>query len=62
MADKVKFKFFDSILDRQNIFVDNMVILFRVFEFSACMCTEVTYTIYLFKKDGTPVIITGISL
>ena len=62
MADKMKFKFFDSILDCQNLFVDHMVILFRVFELSACMCTKVTYTIYLFKKDGNPVIITGIGL
>ena len=56
----MKFKLFDSILDRQDLFVDHVVILFRVFELSACMRTEVTYTIYLFKKDGTPVITTGI--
>ena len=58
----MKFKLFDSIFDRENLFVDHMIILFRVFELSACMCIEVTYAIDLFKKDGTPVIITGISL
>ena len=58
----MKFKLFDSILDRQNLFVDHMVILFRVFELSAYMCTEVTDTIYFFKKNGTLVIITGIGM
>ena len=62
MADQMEFKLFDSILDCKNLFVYHMLIIFRVFELPACMCTEVTYTIYLFKKDGTPVIITGIGL
>ena len=54
--------FFNSILDCQNLFVDHMVVLFRVFELSACMCTEMTHAIDVFEKNGTPVVITGISL
>ena len=55
-------KFCNSILDCQNLFVDHMVVLFRVFELSACMCTEMTHTIDFFEKNGTPVIIADISL
>ena len=62
VADEMKFEFFNSILDCQNLFVDHMVVLFRVFELSACMCTEMTYAIAFFEKNGAPVIIAGISL
>ena len=62
MADKMEFKFFNTILNCQNLFVDHMVILFRVFELSARMCAKMTYAINVFEKDGTPIIITGISL
>ena len=62
VADQMKFEFFNAILDCQNLFVDHMVILFRFFELSACMCTETTNAIYFFKKNGTLVIIAGICL
>ena len=62
VAGEMKFKFFDSILDYQNLFVDHMVVLFRVFELFACMCTEMTHAMDIFKKNGTPIIITSISL
>ena len=58
----MKFKFFNSILDCQDFFVDHIVVFFRVFELSACMCTEMTHAIDFFEKNGTPVIITGINL
>ena len=56
MVDYMKFKFFDSILDRQNLFVNHMII----FELSACMCTEMSHVIYFFKKNNTPIIITSV--
>ncbi|KAH9752199.1 hypothetical protein KPL71_014610 [Citrus sinensis] len=62
VADEMEFKFFNSILDCQNLFVDHMVVLFRVFELSACMGTEMTHAIDVFKENGTPIIIAGISL
>ena len=58
----MKFEFFNAILDCQNLFVDHMVVLFKVFELSACMCTEMLHAIDFFEKNGTPVIIAGISL
>ena len=62
MADKMEFKFFNAILNCQNLFVDHMVVLFRVFELSACMCTEMTHAINVFEENGTLIIIAGISL
>ena len=62
MADEMEFKFLNSIFDCQNLFVDHMVVLFRVFELSACMCTEMTHAINIFKENGTSIIIAGISL
>ena len=62
MADEMEFKFLNSIFDCQNLFVDQMVVLLRVFEPSACMCTEMTHAIDVFEKNGTPIIIAGISL
>ena len=58
----MKFKLFDPILYRQNLFVDHMVVLFRVFELSTCIGTEMVQAIYPFEENGTLVIITGIYL
>ena len=62
MANEMKLKYFDFIFDCQNFFIDHMVILFSFFELSACMRTEMRHAIYFFKKNGTSVIIVGISL
>ena len=62
MADKMELKFFNAILNCQNLFVDHMVVLFRVFELSTCMSTEMTHAIDVFEENGTPIIIVGISL
>ena len=62
VADEMKFEFFNFILDCQNLFVHYMVVLFKVFELSACMCTKMTYAIDFLEKNGTPIIIAGISL
>ena len=54
MADKMEFKFFNTILNCQNLFVDHMVVLFRAF--------EMTHAIDVFKENGTPIIIASINL
>ena len=40
VVDEMEFKFLNSIFDCQNLFVDHMVVLFRVFELSTCIGTE----------------------
>ena len=62
VADEVEFKLFDPVFYHQNFFVDHMAVLFRVFELSTCMSTEVVHAIYPFKENGTPIVVTGICL